>query len=463
MAGPLYSREKPTVGMPVVMGFLPFGVVSVENPCLRLTVNDEDKGFESSRFSLETTGGDPDNPLDDNRPLLYDPSYPGTSFTTIRIDGIDYMYGDSCFFTEIPTPGTDSIRSTCVYDSVGVTQKLSLVRNPQTGRSDILEIRYVIKNNDFYSKSVGLREELDTMLGGNDGSPFQVPGTGAVMTETEFLGAAVPDYWLSFDDLANPSVLSQGTLRGGSATPPDRLVFADWESFASTLWDYSIDPTMDVTEDSAVGLYWNPEMLAPGEEVEYVTYYGLSNLTQEFGDMSLSVTAPLTFNIVSNKYSPNPFTVTAFVQNSMNVPINDVSATISLPAGLTLAGDPATQAIGSLDPNAIGSVSWQVLAADQGTEVTLPYSISASTTGVSEQTVPLTITLPAITGLVTQCNDGIDNDGDGLVDMEDTECVSPDDNSESNNVPEFPSAILPAAMIIGILGVVLFIQRTNEN
>ena len=30
-------------------------------------------------------------------------------------------------------------------------------------------------------------------------------------------------------------------------------------------------------------------------------------------------------------------------------------------------------------------------------------------------------------------------------------------------VPEFPSAFLPAAMIIGFLGAVLFIQRTREN
>jgi hypothetical protein len=30
-------------------------------------------------------------------------------------------------------------------------------------------------------------------------------------------------------------------------------------------------------------------------------------------------------------------------------------------------------------------------------------------------------------------------------------------------VPEFPSMLLPATMIIGFLGVVLFIQRTREN
>jgi hypothetical protein len=30
-------------------------------------------------------------------------------------------------------------------------------------------------------------------------------------------------------------------------------------------------------------------------------------------------------------------------------------------------------------------------------------------------------------------------------------------------IPEFPTAILPAAMIIGFLGAVLLIQRTREN
>jgi hypothetical protein len=34
---------------------------------------------------------------------------------------------------------------------------------------------------------------------------------------------------------------------------------------------------------------------------------------------------------------------------------------------------------------------------------------------------------------------------------------------ECSNVPEFPSAFLPATFVIGFLGVVLFIQKTRDN
>jgi choice-of-anchor C domain-containing protein len=41
--------------------------------------------------------------------------------------------------------------------------------------------------------------------------------------------------------------------------------------------------------------------------------------------------------------------------------------------------------------------------------------------------------------------------------------VVPEDNSPPTPVPEFPTIALPMALIVGILGAVLFIQRTKEN
>ena len=377
----------------------PSGIGSVENGNLKITVNDENQAANGpSRFSLRTTGGDPSNINDDNQRLLFGYDSPWSSFSTVRIDGSDHIFGDSsCTFVENPTIGTDYISATCLYDTVQVTQNLTLVTNPQTRYEDIMEIRYMIKNTGQTSKSVGLRVQLDTMLAGNDGAPFQVPGTGSITTEMEFSGTSVPDYWLAFDNLATPTVLSQGTLRGGDATPPDRIVFAAWGSIYSTYWDYSILPGRPVTGDSAVGLYWNPEPLAPNGEVEYVTYYGLSSLSRDIRPpMSLSVSGPLYLDIVNNQYSPNPFTVTAFVQNTGTVIANDVATTITLPSELTLASGSPTQVFGTLNPGEIRSVSWQVMAADQATEVTLTYTISTIATGVSERTVTRSITLPAL-------------------------------------------------------------------
>lgn len=70
----------------------------------------------------------------------------------------------------------------------------------------------------------------------------------------------------------------------------------------------------------------------------------------------------------------------------------------------------------------------------------------------------------------------IDSDGDGITDSADNcpNVANPDQADSNKNgvgdvcegptpAPEFPTALLPATMIIGMLGAVLFIQRTKEN
>ena len=59
-------------------------------------------------------------------------------------------------------------------------------------------------------------------------------------------------------------------------------------------------------------------------------------------------------------------------------------------------------------------------------------SSTTTTTTPSTTTAPGTITPPAAATLgATQCSDGIDNDGDGLIDMEDPDCSAPTDTNEA--------------------------------
>jgi hypothetical protein len=72
-----------------------------------------------------------------------------------------------------------------------------------------------------------------------------------------------------------------------------------------------------------------------------------------------------------------------------------------------------------------------------GTQSTLPSSGSGSTSSTTTTTTPSTTTPGTIpsgtttTPGATQCSDGIDNDGDGLSDMEDPDCSSPSDTNEA--------------------------------
>lgn len=372
----------------------------IENDYLGIAVHDT-----TSRFTLNNTGGDPANTNDDNQILLFGHPYPWSSFTTVRIDGSDYEFGGSeGTFTQVPTSYPTYIKSVWTSNNIQVTQTLQLANNPATDRVDVIQIRYMLKNLDLSnSHNVGLRVLLDTMLAGNDGAPFYVPSTGAVTTEHEYTGASIPDYWVAFDDLGNPTVVSQGTFRGGDATVPDRVIFVSWPDFYyGALWDYTITPGKifgDISyPDSSVGLYWNPVTFEPGEVIEYVTYYGLSGLTQSLmPPLTLSVTGPLNLDVVDDEYSPNPFTVTAYVQDVSTSDISDVSISINLPAGLSLEpGSPVTQTISTLNPNEVQSVSWSVRAANQANEALFNYDVTASATGISQRSVTRSISVPAL-------------------------------------------------------------------
>lgn len=45
---------------------------------------------------------------------------------------------------------------------------------------------------------------------------------------------------------------------------------------------------------------------------------------------------------------------------------------------------------------------------------------------------PTPTPVPSATAVPTQCSDGLDNDGDGYIDMQDRECSDPSDNNEAN-------------------------------
>src|SRR5690606_40151199 len=105
-------------------------------------------------------------------------------------------------------------------------------------------IEYRITNQGTTPRNVGLRVMLDTLLGSNDGAPFQVGGQ-AVLSDTAFRGDAIPDFFQAFDSLANPQIVSQGTLRAFDTTVPDEVYFSNWGSLADGVWNFEFVPGRD--------------------------------------------------------------------------------------------------------------------------------------------------------------------------------------------------------------------------
>lgn len=199
------------------------GLLFLQNKYVKIFINNSPN--ETGRFAMDVAAGDPNRSDDDNRPLIYGHPKPWTSYTTVRINGRNYVYGKATKKRpgaklpdgEIVIPPkleNDRIIMSCKYGSVTVDQLLDITRSPSTGALDTARIRYVVYNTGEKPVEVGLRTVFDTLVGTNDGAPFRV-GSKEIVEETVIEQKDFPDFWQAFDSLDKPSVIAQGTLRGG--------------------------------------------------------------------------------------------------------------------------------------------------------------------------------------------------------------------------------------------------------
>lgn len=351
-------------------------VVSISNEFIKITVNAGEA--ENGRFGVDTTGGDPENPNDDNMPLIYGRPAPWTSYTTIRINGTDWVFGGKASkraglagrYGEMlmaPTQKGSSIITSYMLGTVKAVQDLSFVRSAMTGYTDTARIAYTLTNMSDREAKVGLRLLIDTMLGANDGAPLRAAET-SVLTDTRFDGAVLPDFWQAFDTLAEPVITSQATLRGGELTLPSKVVFSNWGSFADSLWDVRLVTGRDFTRegefdlDSAAAMYWDDMTLKPGEQMTLVTYYGLGGIVLSPGTISIGLASPGEV-AAANEGQASSFQVVAYIQNTGKGPALDVKAELVLPKGLRVASQtPSARNVGDLKQGSMTQLAWQVIS-----------------------------------------------------------------------------------------------------
>ncbi|MGE5507982.1 MAG: hypothetical protein ACM3RP_05830 [Chitinophagales bacterium] len=376
LAAPAASAEK--AGLPTG-GFAPDQVLTLGNEyvVVGVTKTAEDAG----RFALETTGGEPGRPGDDNKPLIYGRPRPWTSYTTVRLDGRDFVFGGETKtraglegrygeVTESPTLRDGAIETICRIGDLEVKQVLELAKSSTSGLLDTARIVYEVTNRGAAARQVGLRIMLDTMLGENDGAPIRM-GERTLVGDASFAGKDLPSFWQAFDSLAEPKVMAQGTVADETTVRPDRIVVTNWGNLADNLWTVEVTPGRDFTRegedelDSAIALYWNEQPLAPGETRLYATAYGLGGVTIIPGELTLGLTSPAT--VTEDLRGRASIPVVAYIQNVGKWPAQGVTATLQLPPGLVLAGgEQAVRRVGELAPGADASLMWQVQAENLG-------------------------------------------------------------------------------------------------
>lgn len=377
----------------------PFGNIRVGNEYIEIVVNGNTENM--GRFAVDITGGNPVSKGDDNQPLIYGRPRPWTSFTTVRVDNENYIFGGkttqragkSGKFGQVTVQpkivsenGQNYITTVTQFDNqIEAEQVLSFAKSSTTGLYDSVQIKYRLTNQDKVEHKVGLRMVLDTMLGSNDGAPFRV-GDKAITTDTTYTQGELPTFWQAFDSLSDPKVTAQGTIKGPDVTAPDKICYADWGSMADGLWDLKFKEGEEFWRegeyelDSAIALYWAPEVLKPGESITIITKYGLGGITIVPGILSLGVTSPA--EVIFDTQTTS-FPVVAYIENTSEIHAKDVVAQIQLPAGFEVTGKATQKKLGTLEPGSTGQVAWEVIPTKGSTlptKMTYKVIVSASNT-----------------------------------------------------------------------------------
>ncbi|MGE5558284.1 MAG: hypothetical protein ACM3WV_06680 [Bacillota bacterium] len=371
--------------------------ITLENEYIKVFINNTGDG--KGRFAIDVKEGDPARDSDNGKPLIYGHPIPWTSFTTIRINKRNYLFGgpttrragkntQTAGLVQGPLLSGDSLVMTCWFGAVEVRQDLSIAKGPSTGLPDTLKIKYTIHNEGGENVIFGARIVIDALLGANDGAPFRFFGN-AITSDTILAGEEMPDYWQAFDSLLDPQVVAQGTLKGGEITTPSRMVFSNWGKLSDNLWDVTLDNRADFTRegefdlDSAVALFYDDESLAPGAVKTIIAYYGLGALSVNPGMLFLGVSAPA--EVAVNRENSGFFTITGYLMNTASAAARNVAIKLQCPPALKITGE-KLYSLGDLMPGEIRQVSWQVQA-HQKTDGMASFEVQASAGNAAINTI----------------------------------------------------------------------------
>ncbi|MGM9941564.1 MAG: Ig-like domain-containing protein [Bulleidia sp.] len=325
------------------------GSLSFGNTLIRVDVN-----AENGRFTVSTLDGLPSKTTDRNSFLSFLNTVPDTGFTTFRINGEDYIFGnDYGNAGGIVTP-TYLSGSTAVtvwqVNGVEVTQTLKLVTDfsdPDVGN---VRIRYSVSNGSGAQVSIGSRILIDTMLGANDGS-LLLAGRDYITNETSLKGEQVPAVWQSMDRKIASNVNSRGVLYGWvDSVAPDEMIAAHWNTLSETKWECEVNPYLNFTSDqnpygradSAVALYYYPASLHAGGTAVYETYYGIGSVSDTIGSDALTVQIEAPQKLVLNTdqtgyvYGSDPFEIMVSITNNSTDTMNDVLVKLGLSSSLSV-------------------------------------------------------------------------------------------------------------------------------
>ncbi len=333
--------------------------VEISNDFLKFVLDPQ-----TARFTVIVNKGDPSNPRDDGKPLLYDKGYPPTTHAIIGIDKRKYTVGDFGKLVEAKG-GAASYRY-----KWKLPRGVMLTQNLRAGYGDSPQyafVEYIIENNGKKPVEVSFKLFLDTFIAGNDNVPFVVPGAGILKIETALKGERVPSLWYAYDDVASPTVRAVGLCRLEGHKVPSAVYFTTY-GVGVKGWEPPIRGRK-LKGDSVVVYLWKGIHLSPGGEVKLGVAYGVYLATTASGDsFAAALSVP--------ERVKGEFIVTLDVANRLNSSLENLEARLVLPAELVLpTGEALVKKVPVLSPFDTVSFAWKVLPGDLSKTVATSLSV----------------------------------------------------------------------------------------
>ncbi|MCR8657273.1 dockerin type I domain-containing protein [Paenibacillus endoradicis] len=369
----IYSRLKRgiavTLFLAILFTFASFPVsaeansanYSIANDFMKYSINSKTGGF-----SIETVDGHPQKAFDNNLPLLYKEDAArsnGTSFTTVRIDGKDYIFGQEYGWFGIDTKLHEPVVSeqnrllTVAWDIKGytITQKVSISIDPNNPLVGNIGISYDVKNNNTKAGTVGIRLLLDNALGSEIDAPHVlVNRTQPTIVETEYSGENLPQQIRYVDSLSASDKMAYALLSGWSGNNDvnvDKVIVGHWVNLANTRYDYTPNPNVDFTNysnkylvpDTATAYYWSEKPIEPGKVRISEMLYGIGNFSDQTQEKNVSIgiqTDKVQLNKDKNGYlNDGKFKATVTIDNSVSgaKELIEPVVILTLDEGLTFA------------------------------------------------------------------------------------------------------------------------------
>ena len=249
---------------------------SMYNDYLNICVENDSSQSEYCRFVIRTKEGSLSTNNDNDKKRTYSNFY--SSYTTININGEDYIYGEG---EEIQEPVFDKETKSSIsiqkFGDIEITQFLRFVNGFTDKYNDMVEISYEIKNTSKEEANVGIRVMIDAMPGDDDKGTIKV-NSSEYEKEFELKDEDVTKEWSVFSNNDN-EIEAYGKASSNTDVIPSKIQFANWNNLYDNRWDYSVNYD-EANEDSAIAIVWNDVNIESGEKKILSTCYGVRNVDE---------------------------------------------------------------------------------------------------------------------------------------------------------------------------------------